>query len=227
MSRYAVVNGNVKQKKRRKLVVRFTAFLVFLIALVIVVAMWFYWHSITPTILDIAQTRLISETTMAVNEAVCSALANCVSYNDFVNVERNINNEIVLITANSLLANTLARSTAVLSQNKINALQYLEIEVPFGTLSGIPLLSEKGPTVKVTVSPIGTVNCAFTSYFETAGINQTLHRIYINVDSKIDLIMPTSHLEVQSSTPILIYESVIVGIVPETFLQGGLLLGSA
>lgn len=226
MSRYAVVNKSAKQNKRRKLVAKFTTFLVVLVIVSILLALWIYWHSMAPTILDIAQTRLKSETTLAVNEAVCSALSSCGSYNDFVNVERNANNEIVLISANSILVNNLARNTAVLSQNKINQLQSFEIGIPLGSLSGIPLLSEKGPTVTVTVSPIGAVNCTFTSYFETAGINQTLHRIYINVDSRVDLIMPTSHLEVESSTPILIYESVIVGSVPDTFLQGGLLLGS-
>ena len=131
------------------------------------------------------------------------------------------------ISANSAVVNTLAHTTAILSQKKINEIQSFDVNIPLGTLSGIPLLSEKGPTVNVVVSPIGNVSCNFTSMFESAGINQTLHRIYINVQSKVDLIMPTSHVEVETTTPILVCESLIIGKVPDTFLQGGLLLGGA
>lgn len=225
--RYTVVSTSAKQNKRRKFVAKFAAALVVLILLAICLALWVYWRSMTPTILDIAQTRLISETTMAVNQAVCVALADCDDYKDFVTITRNDNNDITMISSNSALVNLLARNTAVMSQSKINAIKGFDVNIPLGTLSGIPLLSEKGPTVNVRVSPIGTVNCTFTSTFETAGVNQTLHRIFIHVNSKVDLIMPTSHLEVETSTPVLISESIIIGAVPDVFLQGGLLLGAA
>ena len=224
--RYSVVSTSAKQKKRRRRRGKVVFAFIIIFLLIITLALWVYWRSMTPTILDVAQTRLISETTLAVNEAVCVALANCGDFSDFVTITRDSNDEIVMISANSALVNLLARNTAIMAQSKINAIKGYDVNIPLGTLSGIPLLSEKGPTVNVTVSPIGTVNCTFTSTFETAGINQTLHRIYIHVASKVDLIMPTSHLEVETTTPVLIAESVIIGKVPDVFLQGGLVLGS-
>lgn len=225
--RYTVVSTSAKQNKRRKFVAKLAAVIVVIVVLSITLAMCIYWRSMTPTILKIAQTRLISETTLAVNDAVCVALADCDDFKDFVTITRNDNNDITMISSNSALVNRLARNTAIMSQSKINAIKGFDVDIPLGTLSGIPLLSEKGPAVNVTVSPIGAVNCTFTSTFETAGINQTLHRIFIHVESKVDLIMPTSHLEVVTSTPVLICESVIIGAVPDVFLQGGLLLGAA
>lgn len=226
MARYAVVSKSIKQRKRRKFIYKMIAIVVIAVILSVLLALWIYWRSMAPVILDVAETRLLSETTFAVNEAVCVALADCDGFSDFVLVEKNNKDEIVMISANSALVNNLARNTALLSQQKINSLKSFNVKIPLGTLSGIPLLSEKGPTVNVIVSPIGNVSCTYTSTFETAGINQTLHRIYINVNSKVDLIMPMSHLEVECSTPILVCESVIVGSVPDTFLQGSLLLGS-
>ena len=225
--RYTVVSTSAKQNRRRKFVARIAAALVVIIVLAIILSLWIYWRSMTPTILSIAQTRLVSETTLAVNDAVIIALADNGNYKDFVTITRNDNNDITMISANSALVNLLARNTAIMSQSKINAIKAYDVNIPIGTLSGIPLLSEKGPTVSVTVSPIGAVNCTFTSTFETAGINQTLHRIYIHVESKVDLIMPTSHLVVETITPVLVCESVIIGSVPDVFLQGGLLLGAA
>ena len=227
MSRYTVVSRGAKQQKRRKLVRRLVSILIVAIVLSIVLAVWIYWRSMSPTILKIAETRLKAETTLAVNEAVCVILSNVESYSDFFTIEKNSQNDIVMISANSALVNTFARNTAILSQQKINELKSFSIDIPIGTLSGVPLLSEKGPTVNVVVSPIGKVSCTFKSVFETAGINQTLHRIYVDVCSTVDLIMPTSHVEVQTVTPILVSESLIIGKVPDTFLQGGLILGSA
>ena len=227
MSRYTVVSKGAKQQKSIKLLRRLVSFLIIAIVLSIVLALWIYWRSMSPTVLDIAQTRLKAETTLAVNEAVCTILSDVNSYSDFFTVEKNSDNDIVMISANSALVNTFARNTAILSQQKINQLKSFTIDIPIGSLSGIPLLSEKGPTVDVVVSPIGNVTCTFKSVFETAGINQTLHRIYVNVSSSVDLIMPTSHVEVETVTPILLSESLIIGKVPDTFLQGGLVLGSA
>ena len=227
MSRYAVVNRCAKQQKRRKWTRRIVAILLLIILLSILLALWIYWRAMRPTVLDIAQTRLKAEATLAINEAVRIALADYTNYSDFISVEKNSQNEIVMISANSVLVNALARNTAILSQNRISQLKGFDVSIPLGSLSGVPLLSEKGPTVEVIVSPIGTVRCSFTSTFTSAGINQTLYRIYINVESTVDIIIPTSHLEVEMSTPILICENLIVGEVPDTFLQGSLLLGAS
>lgn len=226
MSKYAVVNKGVEKKKRRNIVKKIVWICVALIVLLLFVAGWIYWKSMTPTILDVAQTRLKSETMRAINDAVNIAISDSCLYSDFVTIEKDANNDISLIYANSAKVNAVARQMALASQSKINALTSFDVNIPLGTLSGVPLFSEKGPTVNIIVSPVGTVNCTFSSTFETAGINQTLHRIYINVESVVDLIIPSAHMQVETVTPILLCESVIVGKVPQTFLQGGWTLNS-
>lgn len=221
MSRYAIVNKGEKQLKRRKIMRRLLTVCVALVTLTIVISGWIYWKSMTPTILDVAETRVKSETTRAINEAVNIAIQDGCVYSDFVTVERNANDEISLIYADSVKVNTLARQMAVVTQNKINSIDSFDVNIPLGTLSGIPLLSEKGPKVNIIVTPVGTVKCTFESTFHSAGINQTLHRIYINVESVVDLIIPTAHMQVSTLTPILLCESVIIGKVPQVFLQGG------
>ena len=227
MSAYVVVNRAERQKKRKKAIKKLLISLVFFVVLAIAFAFWMYWRSMTPTILDIAVVRVQSESTRAINEAVLSVFESGVSYSDLVTIEKNTDNEVVLLTANSVLSNSLARNTSLLVQAKINKLFENSIEIPIGTLSGVPLLNEMGPTVCIAVSPVGSVSCSFVSEFASAGINQTLHRIYLNVNSRVDLIVPTLHHTVDICTPILICETVIVGKVPQTFLQGGFVLGTS
>lgn len=224
--RYIVVDKAAKLKRRRKIVQKIIAIFTAMVIVALAIALWVYWKSMTPTILDIAQVQVKAQTTQAVNEAVLSVLQG-VDYADFVTVEKNSQNEVVLITANSNSVNQLARNASIVTQGKINTLFQQAISIPLGTLSGIPLLSQLGPDVNIVIDPVGTVQCSFVSHFEAAGINQTLHRIYLNVSSTVDVIIPSSHQVVQIETPILVCETVIVGKVPDTFLQGGLLLGQS
>lgn len=224
--RYIVVDKAAKLKRRRKIVQKIVAIFMAMVIVALAIALWVYWKSMTPTILDIAQVQVKAQTTQAVNEAVLSVLQG-VDYADFVTVEKNSQNEVVLITANSNSVNQLARNASIVTQGKINTLFQQAISIPLGTLSGIPLLSQLGPDVNIVIDPVGTVQCSFVSHFETAGINQTLHRIYLNVSSTMDVIIPSSHQVVQIETPILVCETVIVGKVPDTFLQGSLLLGQS
>lgn len=224
--RYIVVDKAAKLKRRRKIVQKIVAIFTAMVIVALAIALWVYWKSMTPTIFDIAQVQVKAQTTQAVNEAVLSVLQG-VDYADFVTVEKNSQNEVVLITANSNSVNQLARNASIVTQGKINTLFQQAISIPLGTLSGIPLLSQLGPDVNIVIDPVGTVQCSFVSHFETAGINQTLHRIYLNVSSTVDVIIPSSHQVVQIETPILVCETVIVGKVPDTFLQGGLLLGQS
>lgn len=224
MSSYVVVNHAEKRKKRKKLCRRFIAVFLLLLLCALGIAMWMYWKSMTPTILDIVEVRVRSEATQAANEAVLTVFNGGVKYSDIVAVERNAQNEIVMLSANQVTVNELARDTSLVTQSKIAALFDKSIDIPFGTLTGIPLLSDVGPNVSISVSPIGSVTCKFVSDFESAGINQTLHRIYLQVESQVDVIVPTMHKVLKINTPILLCETVIVGKIPDTYLQGGLIL---
>ena len=63
------------------------------------------------------------------------------------------------------------------------------------------------------------MSCDFTSTFESVGINQTKHSIYLNVIADISIVMPSRTENFAVPTEILVGESVIVGQVPDAYLQ--------
>ena len=223
MSRYVVVDHAEKRKKRKKVCRRLVAIFLLLFLCVVGILLWVYWKSMTPMILDIVEIKVQSEATRAANEAVMAVFSGGTKYNDLVTVERNKDNEIVMLSANQAEVNQLARDTTIITQSKIALLFYEAISIPLGSLTGIPLLNDRGPNVNVEVSPIGAVSCQFVSQFESAGINQTLHRIYLNVESRVDVIVPTMHKVLSITTPILVCETIIIGKIPDTYLQGGVI----
>ncbi len=222
---YIVVSKSKKVKKRRKIVRTFALILFLLIVVAILLALNTYWRSTLPTLLDITQARISAQTVMVINQAVETSLVDVDIYSNLISIQRDNDGNITLLTANSAVANQIARKTAILSQNRLDELAKEQIEVPFGTISGIPLFSEMGPDITVTVTPIGAVTCTFSSTFESVGINQTLHRMFIQVECKMDLIIPQMHHTMECVVPILVSESIIIGKVPSTYLQGGLMVG--
>ena len=89
-----------------------------------------------------------------------------------------------------------------------------------GTFTGIPLLVGMGPRIRVKMTPIGSVRCKFVSHFESAGINQTIHRIYLLLTCEVTILTPYNTIKQKIDNQVLIAESVIVGIVPDFYYNG-------
>ena len=63
----------------------------------------------------------------------------------------------------------------------------------------------------------GNVNSEIDSEFTSVGINQTLHRIYLNLDCSIGILTPFKPIHQKVSSKVLLTETVIVGEVPSTY----------
>ena len=87
----------------------------------------------------------------------------------------------------------------------------------FGSFTGLKLLAGRGPRVKIQISPIGSVETDLKSEFVTQGINQTVHRVYLEVRAKVNILTPFQNMEKEITNQVLLLENVIVGKIPETY----------
>ena len=78
-----------------------------------------------------------------------------------------------------------------------------------------------GPTLKVHAMTVGTVDGEFFSEFTSAGVNQTLHRICLKLTVPLTLMLPGGAVETVSETELCVAETVIVGQVPQAYLDAG------
>ena len=97
------------------------------------------------------------------------------------------------------------------------------IHLPMGSLLDFEPLWAKGPDLQVRAMTVGTVSAEFDSEFSSAGVNQTVHRIWLEVVVPMTVLLPGDELEVTVQTRLPLAETVIVGQVPNTYLslQGG------
>jgi sporulation protein YunB len=140
-------------------------------------------------------------------------------YDDLVKITRNEAGDIVAVAANPLKINKIARDTASISQSNLKNLSLNGIPIPLGALTGIEAFAGLGPSIHFRIIPVSSVSCGFSSTFESVGINQTKHSIYLNVVADISIVMPSKTENFAVATDILVGESVIVGTGPDAYLQ--------
>lgn len=176
-------------------------------------------RNVTAVLKGMAEASMRSITTVAVNDAIYYTLSDHLRYQDLVTVERNEAGEILAISSNALQINRIARDAAYMSQKNLDKMSEAGIEVPLGALTGIEAWAGFGPKMNIKIIPVSNVECKFVSEFADAGINQTKHSIYLKIIADISIIMPSGTSNFASLTEVLICESVLVGKVPETYLQ--------
>lgn len=143
------------------------------------------------------------------------------NYDDIMKIEKDGQGNITMIRADTIKLNSLAAKVSLESQNKLRDMGAVGIKIPIGYISKNVILSNLGPSVKVRMQPIGSVKTNYISEFESAGINQTRHKIYLEVETSIKVIIATKSDEVQIKNTIPVAETIIVGKVPTTNLDFG------
>lgn len=209
--------NNLKNNKQSKLVIVIT------ISLTCIFLLTVYLNLIVnPVIMTTSESKVRSLTLRAVNSAVAEVVAESVLYNDLISVVTNKDGDIVMMQANSIMINRLSKELVKIAQNKLELIGKEGVRIPIGNFSGMPILVGRGPEVKIRLLPIGSITCSFDSYFTEAGINQTLHRIYVNIEAVVTMIMPLKNRTISNDLQVLISESILIGKIPSTYLKGNL-----
>ena len=100
---------------------------------------------------------------------------------------------------------------------RIDQVSARELSVPIGSLTGSQLLAGRGPRVSVRMESVGSSQAWFENEFESAGINQTKHRIVLNIVISVSILLPGFTTATEVPNAITVAETVIIGSVPDTY----------
>lgn len=183
-----------------------------------------YFHFVVgPKVVEVSRAQVDSIATTVISDGIYNVmLEKGYKYEDFVDVKHSQTNEIVSISANSVALNKFARELSTETQIQLDTVIDHGIAVPLGTFTGINALSALGPKININIMPIGSVITSFSSQFESVGINQVRHSIFIDVNVTISVILPLGSQNIDFITQVLICENIIIGKVPEVYFNGSL-----
>lgn len=139
------------------------------------------------------------------------------SYDELFTIEKDTGGNITIIKSNVIPINEIISDVAVKIQNQIDKRGREDIEIAVGSFTGFKLLAGRGPGVKIKISSIGNVETDLKSEFTSQGINQTLHRVYLQVKCKVNILTPFDNIEREITNQVLLVENVIVGNIPNTY----------
>ncbi|MDR3216358.1 MAG: sporulation protein YunB [Clostridiaceae bacterium] len=194
--------------------------LLVLVAVIAIVAAVVYRQSVMPTVRTNVEASVKASGAAILNGATSTAIENT-RYDEFFEIIKDTNGDIVMIRTNSFAINSLVRDCAQLSQTSLNALGEQTARISLGTFAKIPTFSGQGPDILIRYTPVGASECSFESMFVASGINQTLHSLYVNVSARIVVSTAAYKFSIVVTSHILVCENIIVGKVPDTYLTIG------
>lgn len=196
--------------KRKILVVLFTLiFLFFLIDC-----------RIRPLITSVAANRAKVVSSAVINEVVLNEISKLdINYSDIISLEKDPCGRICAINTNMKTINSLKTAVCLAVQEKISYIKKDDFNIPLGTLTGTELLNGRGPKIPLKISLSGSVKADFRSCFETGGINQTKHQLYLDVSTNIFALIPGYPTTTSIDTSILVAETVLIGDVPKFLVK--------
>ncbi|HIU62271.1 MAG TPA: sporulation protein YunB [Candidatus Caccalectryoclostridium excrementigallinarum] len=217
MPYYVVSKKPPKRAKKKKI----KAIAAILTLILLFTGAFFYFNKQAHEVIDqLTRATISNRLTVKMNAAFDELMASFDDeYSSYVHIERNSSGEITLITADMIKINKLMAQYSTIVQSHVSEIEEDDISVPMLAFTGWPLVSTLGADIKLDIVAVGDAPCSYRSEFKEVGINQTLHSIYIDVSAKVEIILPIDNIEVECPSSALVCESVIVGRVPQFYLQ--------
>jgi len=193
------------------------------VIIIVMLALFFMLRSKYRLIIeDLAQTQVKNSTSDLTNDAIAKQIASGeIRYDRIVFFEKDLDGRITALKTNMSEVNRLKTDILNIINDEILALDHSDLGIPLGSLFFPEILSGKGPAIPINILSIRNSDANFVSHFSQAGINQTLHRLNMEVSIDVAVLVLGQTSSFTMSSEVVVAETVIVGDVPQTFLQTG------
>ena len=199
------------QRNRLRLIVAVTVIIISGLTLL-------FRFRLAPMAEQLIETQVDNQASDAINAAIADQIAEGeFDYDRMVTIEKDANGNVAAIRTNIGELNRLKTSVLQRMDEELEQLSMEQLGVPIGSVLLPELLSGRGPLVPVRVLAVRTSDASFRNSFQSAGINQTLHSIYIDIHVCITIMTWTGTSEINVDSAVVAAETVIVGTVPTTY----------
>lgn len=179
-------------------------------------------------IISLAETQVRNTTSDLINDAIDHQMEKGeIRYDRIIYFEKDLEGRITALKTNMTEVNRLKTDILNVINDDILALDTSDLGIPIGNLILPEFLSGRGPSIPVHIISIRNSDASFTSHFSEAGINQTLQQMIMDVSVDVSVLVLGKTSSFTVSSQVVVAETIIVGQVPNTFLQAGGEYGSS
>lgn len=154
--------------------------------------------------------------TFVANDQTTKVMKNY-NYDSMFTIQKDDEGKISMIEMNMYKVNIIISDIAYYIQEQMKEPENSVVSIPLGSFTGIDLFSGYGPKLKLKVVLLGTVETDLRSEFISKGINQTLHRVYLQIDCPVQILSSYKTIGENVSNQFLLAENVIIGEIPSTY----------
>ena len=214
------VYNKIRVNKRKKIPKKFL-FIILTIFIIINTFIYIFDKNVLPAVMQLAEIKMKNEATDILYTTCLDVYSEKFDYKKMINIEKDDKGSITLVQADTAELNKLSSQMVTDCNKKINELSELGVSVPIGFMTNNSVIYRLGPSVKIKMSQVGNITTKYESVFESAGINQTRHKIYLNVKATIRVVVPLRSKDIEIECQVPISETIIVGETPQTAINLG------
>lgn len=188
-------------------------FLIFLI--------WLIFTKLQPSFIEYAKVYSNNIANEVVNSAVDDVFVK-EEYQSLAKIMENSSENIKAIETDTAKVNRLKSAIIQSMQKNIDSHKSDTVYVPLGSCSNLYFLAGLGPKVPIRIYPVSIVNADFKESFDSVGINQVKHKLYLDVSIKMSFVGMMFAQSDTVETSVLLNETIIVGDTPTYYGNGGM-----
>lgn len=220
------ITGDHMRRKKSSVRIKLLLFILFFIGVCFLLSV--AENSVRP----ILRTMALANVEIIAGEKISEAIEEEMVSEDYelesiISFEKDADGRINAVKTNIVTANRLKSALSLAVLDKIGQITENDVAVPSGSLTGLALLSGRGPNIPVKTVPVGSVRTNLQSKLTNGGINQTLHRIILEITVDMNVILPRETVSSEVTMNVVVSETVIVGTVPEYFSDISIPLGES
>ena len=210
-TRHRIKLPKITEDRNKRKIIKILLILVIAITIVRAVLL-----SINPIIEEKCKTVAKSIATKISNEQATLVMAKY-TYEDLINVIKDENGNIKMIGTNIISVNEIISDIPIKIQEELEKSENNNFNIKLGSFFGSKICSGMGPNINIKIQLDGTVETDLKSEFTSQGINQTLHRIYLDVVCKVSILTPVNVISEEIKNQVLLVEGIIAGEIPESY----------
>ena len=171
---------------------------------------------------DLSHTQVMNATSDLINDSIDTQIeAGNIQYDRIVYFEKDLDGKITALKTNMSEVNRLKTDILNRINDEILAIDSSNLSIPIGSLVLPELFSGKGFGIPIQMMAIRNSDASFHSHFSEAGINQTLQQLTMDISVDISVLVLGKTESFTVTSQVVVAETVIVGQVPDTYLQTG------